>query len=167
MIASPTPSRLLPAGLSSWLLCAVIAPPLLSGGFADPPVLARDSTPGHPVSLTTGEGLGDWIAFYVDLLPVTIICGLLALVAATGIVAIHARIGRYLAPVVFPLAMLWPARPLTAIIDPDNADWPLAYLSGGPLAVLLACHLIAGAGYVVLITLTPKPPTAAVEGSGD
>lgn len=166
MIASPAPARLLATGLASWLLFAVIAPPLASGRLPDPPVLARDTTPGHPVSLVTGTGIGDWIAFYIDFLPITIACGILALITATAILAIHPAIGRFAAPAVFPLAMLWPARPLTAILNPDNPDWPGAYLSGGALFALLACHFLAGNGYVTLIALNRKPSTAkTVEGS--
>ncbi|MBB6033826.1 hypothetical protein [Phytomonospora endophytica] len=165
MTAKPAPGRLILTGLATWLILAVIAPPLASGRLPNPPVLARDTTPGHPIALTTGDGIGDWITFYTDILTVTIACGLLALIAATAIIAIHPGIGRFAAPVVFPLAMLWPARPLMAVIDPDNADWPGAYLSGGALVALLACHFLAGNAYATFITLRTKPSTAqAVEG---
>ncbi|MEV0644479.1 hypothetical protein AB0I28_04380 [Phytomonospora sp. NPDC050363] len=166
MTASPAPSRLLLTGLASWLAFAVIAPPLAGAGMPNPPVLARDTTPGHPVTLTTGDGIGDWIAFYADLLPVTIACGVLALIAATGLTAAHTLTGKIAGPLFFPLAMLWPAGPLTALLNPDHPAWPTAYLPSGALLVLLACQYVAGNAYVQAVTYAKKPPTAtAVEGT--
>ena len=166
MTAAPAPRRLLLTGLTTWLLLATIAPPLASGRIPNPPVLTRDTTPGHPIALTTGDGITDWITFYTHLLPITLFCGTLALITATAILTVHPTTGRFIAPLAFPLAMLWPARPLMAIIDPDNADWPTAYLSGGALFALLACHFLAGNAYVTLIAFNKKPPTAqAVEGT--
>lgn len=166
MNATQAPARPLLTALAAWLILALATPPLASGRLPAPPVLTRDTTPGHPVALTTGDGIGDWIAFYTDYLPITLACGLLALITATAILAIHPLTGRIAGPFVFPLAMLWPARPLTAILNPDNADWPGAYLSTGALIALLACHFIAGNAYVTLLAHTRKPSTAAtVEGS--
>ncbi|GLZ78794.1 hypothetical protein Afil01_36010 [Actinorhabdospora filicis] len=142
-------------GLAGWLILAVLLPPVASAGIPRAPVLSRSLVPGHPVALRFGEGLGDWTGFYLDVLPVTVACGILAWTAAAGIAAAvpQRMVSVTVGAVVFPAAILWLAAPLMAIVDPDAPLWPGEYLSVAALVVLLVCQLLAG--LTVAWTLAP------------
>lgn len=153
-------------GAAGWLIMAVVLPPVASAAIPRAPVLARSLVPGSPVALRFGSGLGDWTGFYLDMLPVTVACGILAWTAAAGLAAAvpYRMVAASLGAALFPASILWLAAPLMSIVDPDAPMWPGDYLGVPALVVLLVCQLLAGLAVAWTMTGTaPVEPSPVVE----